>query len=69
MLNFLLQNISQRYVSAHIIGLILSTEAIFGTIFAVIFLKELLTLNFIIGTILITVGVVFIKYFDKKNRN
>lgn len=69
MLNFLLQNISQRYVSAHIMGLILSTEAIFGTIFAVIFLKELLTLNFIIGTILITVGVVFIQYFDKKNRN
>ncbi|MDG6881752.1 putative DMT superfamily transporter inner membrane protein [Phocoenobacter uteri] len=66
MLNFTLQNISQKYVPAHIMGLILSTEAIFGTIFAVIFLEEKLNTNFIIGTILITAGVVLVQFFENK---
>ena len=48
MLNFSLQNISQKYVPAHIMGLILSTEAIFGTIFAIAFLGEVISMNFVI---------------------
>lgn len=69
MLNFSLQNISQKYVPAHIMGLILSTEAIFGTIFAVIFLGETINTNFIIGTVLITISVILIQYLENsKNK-
>lgn len=68
MLNFSLQNISQKYVPAHIMGLILSTEAIWGTIFAVLFLEEKVSTNFIIGTILITIGVILIQNFESKNK-
>ena len=66
MLNFTIQNISQRYVPAHIMGLILSLEAIFGTVFAIIFLKETISQNFIIGTFLIAIAVILIQYFENK---
>lgn len=50
-------------------GLILSTEAIFGTIFAVIFLGETINTNFIIGTVLITISVILIQYLENsKNK-
>lgn len=66
MLNFTLQNISQKYVQPHIIGLILSLEAIFGTLFAIFFLNEKVGLNFIVGTILISISVFFIQFFENK---
>lgn len=66
MLNFTLQNIIQKYLSAHIMGLILSTEAIWGTIFAIIFLNEYLNLNFIIGITLISIGIYFIQFLENK---
>ena len=66
MLNFTIQNISQKYVPAHIMGLILSLEAIFGTVFAIIFLKETISQNFIIGTFLIAIAVILIQYFENK---
>jgi len=66
MLNFTIQNISQKYVPAHIMGLILSLEAIFGTVFAVIFLNETISQNFIIGTFLIAIAVILIQYFENK---
>ena len=68
MLNFTIQNISQKYISAHIIGLILSLESIFGTFFAVIFLNENINSNFIIGTFLITVSIVLVQFFNNKRR-
>ena len=68
MLNFTIQNISQKYISAHIIGLILSLESIFGTFFAVIFLNENINSNFIIGTFLITVSIVLVQFFNNKSR-
>ena len=66
MLNFTIQNISQKYVPAHIMGLILSLEAIFGTVFAIIFLNETISQNFIIGTFLIAIAVILIQYFENK---
>ena len=63
---FTIQNISQKYVPAHIMGLILSLEAIFGTVFAVIFLNETISQNFIIGTFLIAIAVILIQYFENK---
>ena len=68
MLNFTIQNISQKYISANIIGLILSLESIFGTFFAVIFLNENINSNFIIGTFLITVSIVLVQFFNNKRR-
>ena len=68
MLNFTIQNISQKYISAHITGLILSLESIFGTFFAVIFLNENINSNFIIGTFLITVSIVLVQFFNNKRR-
>lgn len=69
LLNFSIQNISQKYISAHIMGLILSTEAIFGTLFAIFFLKETINLNFIIGTVLIMLGIILIQYFERGEKN
>lgn len=69
MLNFTIQNISQKHISAHIMGLILSTEAIFGTLFAIVFLEENINLNFIIGTILIMSGIILIQYLERNKEN
>ena len=66
MLNFTIQNISQKYVPAHIMGLILSLEAIFGTVFAIIFVNETISQNFIIGTFLSAIAVIVIQYFENK---
>ena len=63
MLNFTIQNISQKYISAHIIGLILSLESIFGTFFAVIFLNENINSNFINLKLVIKIKA------NRKNRN
>lgn len=65
MLNFSVQNICQKYISAHIMGLILSTEAIWGTIFAILFLGEIINLNFIVGTSLMMSGILLIQYLEK----
>ena len=66
MLNFTIQNISQKYIPAHIMRLILSLKAIFGTVFAVIFLNKTISQNFIIGTFLIAIAVILIQYFENK---
>ena len=47
-------------------GLILSLEAIFGTVFAIIFLNETISQNFIIGTFLIAIAVILIQYIENK---
>lgn len=46
-------------------GLILSTEAIWGTIFAILFLGEIINLNFIVGTSLMMSGILLIQYLEK----
>lgn len=69
LLNFTLQNISQKYIAAHIVSIILSLEAIFGTIFAIIFIKEKISINFIIGSILLTSSFLFIQFYENKLKN
>jgi len=56
-------------------AIILSTEAVFGTIFSVIVLHELLTAKLIAGSILIFVAIItaetklgFLKRKDRKDR-
>lgn len=55
---FLLQNIGQKYVSATKASLLMSTEAIFGTIFSIIVFNESLNLKMIIGCVLIISAIV-----------
>lgn len=52
-LGFVIQTICQKKVDGTKTAIILSTEAVFGTILSVIFLGELLTPKLIIGSILI----------------
>ncbi|TCZ75399.1 DMT family transporter [Paenibacillus albiflavus] len=55
---FLLQTIAQKYTSETKAAIILSTEALFGTLFSIIILSEVLTLRMVIGSILILVAII-----------
>lgn len=56
-LAFLLQTKAQKYISPTKAAIFLSFEAIVATIISVIVLKDTLTTNIIIGSILITLGI------------
>ncbi|MDR7855436.1 DMT family transporter [Tissierella sp.] len=58
MLAFLLQTIAQKYTNSTHTAIILSLEAVFGSTFAIIFLKEELSLRFFIGCMSILISVV-----------
>ena len=49
---FLIQTVGQKYLSANTVSLLLSLEAVFGTLFSVIFLGEVLTERMILGCVL-----------------
>ncbi len=53
LLCFLLQNVCQKYLRASTTSLLLSFESVFGVIFSIIFLKEILTSKMIAGCVLI----------------
>jgi drug/metabolite transporter (DMT)-like permease len=53
LLCFLLQNVCQKYLRASTTSLLLSFESVFGVIFSIIFLKEILTAKMIVGCVLI----------------
>lgn len=55
---YLLQNIGQKYVSATKASLIMSTEAIFGTIFSIIIFNDKLSLQMIFGCFLIILAII-----------
>ncbi len=55
---FLVQTICQKSVKGNKTAIILSTEAVFGTIFSVIILKELVTLRMILGSFIIFVAII-----------
>lgn len=57
LLAFLIQNLAQKYTSSTHAAIILCLESVFGTIFAVIFLKELFTLKMFIGCSLILIAI------------
>lgn len=54
---FLIQNIAQAHTSSTHAAIILSLEAVFGSLIAIIFLKEQVTLKFIIGCLAIFISV------------
>ncbi|MDI6218891.1 DMT family transporter [Clostridioides difficile] len=57
-IGFLFQTICQKRVDGTRTAIILSTEAVFGTIFSIIILKELITAKLVIGSILIFVAII-----------
>lgn len=70
---FGIQNIAQKYTSSTHAALILSTESVFGSIFGIIILKEILTLKLFIGAILVFSSVIIAEtklnfIFTKENR-
>jgi drug/metabolite transporter (DMT)-like permease len=50
---YLLQNVGQKYVPPNAASILLSTEAVFGALFSVIFLVERLTPRMLAGCVLI----------------
>ena len=55
---YLLQTASQKYVDETKAAIILSMESVFGTIFSIIILHEIITLRMVIGSIVILAAVV-----------
>lgn len=55
---YLLQTASQRYVDETKAAIILSMESVFGTLFSIIILHEIITLRMVIGSIVILVAVI-----------
>ncbi|MCR8643404.1 DMT family transporter [Paenibacillus sp. N1-5-1-14] len=54
---FLVQTIAQKHTTETKAAIILSTEAVFGTLFSVMILHEMLTVRMVIGCILILIGI------------
>lgn len=65
---YVLQNSAQKHTSSSHTSIILSLEAFFATIMAVIFLKEQLTINMILGSGLIFMSILLVELdpFAKK---
>lgn len=58
MLAFLIQTLAQKYTGSTHTAIILSLEAVFGSIFAIMFLKENITIRFLVGCISILFAVI-----------
>lgn len=58
LLAFLIQTIAQKYTSSVHTAIILSLEAVFGSLLALIFLKEAFTIKFLIGCLSILAAVI-----------
>ncbi|MEH7238073.1 DMT family transporter [Bacillus sp. JJ1562] len=70
---FLLQTIAQKYTTETNAAIILSTEALWGTVFSIIILSEILSIKMIIGAILILAAIIIsetkLKFIKKKRYN
>lgn len=64
---FLCQTVGQKYTSASRAAIILCMESVFGTLLSVIILKDVLTTNMIIGSLLILISVIIAEYMHAKS--
>lgn len=55
---YLLQTASQRYVDETKAAIILSMESVFGTVFSIIILHEMITLRMVMGSVIILAAVI-----------
>lgn len=58
LIGFFIQNYAQKYVSETKAAIILSTEAVFGLIFSVIIINEVLTLRMLTGAFIIFIAII-----------
>lgn len=75
MIAFLLQNVCQKYTSPNATALLLSMESVFGVVFSIIFLGEVMTGRMLAGCVLIFAAIVmaetkltFLPGFRRKDR-
>lgn len=66
---FLLQNICQKYTPPSMAALLMSFESVFGVIFSVIFLHEILTTRSIIGFVLMFAAILISELKPGKKNN
>lgn len=64
---FLCQTVGQKYTSASRAAIILCMESVFGIIFSVILLKEIVTTNMMIGATLILFSVIVAEYMHVRS--
>lgn len=55
---FVVQNVAQKYTHPNHVGVILCLESVFGAILSVIILKEVFTVNMVIGCVIIFLAIV-----------
>lgn len=67
-ITYLLQTVSQKYVDETKSAIILSLEAVFGTLFSVLILHESITLRIIIGSALILLAVLVSQIPSRKEQ-
>ena len=65
---YLLQTVLQKYVDETKSAIILSMEAVFGTVFSVILLSESVTVRMIVGSVLILSAVLISEIQPKKKK-
>lgn len=61
MVAFMLQTASQRYTTDSEAAIILSMESVFGMIFSVLIVNEILTMNIVVGAVFILLGVLIVE--------
>ena len=66
---FWLQTYAQRFTTSNQASLILSTEAFFGMVAAIIILKEAVTINLLFGAVLIFCGILVVELKPFKFKN
>lgn len=68
LLALLLQNIGLKYAPVSHASLLMSTEALFGFLFGIVFLQEPFTLRFLLGAALIAGSILLSELGDKRKR-
>lgn len=66
---FVVQNIAQRHISSITTFLILTLESVFGSVFAIFYLDEKVSVNMIIGCAIILIGIVMHETKDRFIKN
>ncbi|MGN0465712.1 MAG: DMT family transporter [Lachnospiraceae bacterium] len=66
---YLLQTASQRYVDETKAAIILSMESVFGTLFSILILKELITVRMVIGCVIILTAVIISNLADAQGES
>ena len=61
LLAFFTQNIAQKYVDQTKTAIILSTEAVFGTLASIIIINEAITSNMVIGSIIVFIAIIIVE--------